>query len=100
MKTLHLNLHSKWFKMILLGAKKEEYRELKPYWAKRLVNEDGTFKEFSSVTFSNGYSKNRPQMVFEIKEIKIDTGYVVWGAKYNKAYYVIKLGEMIFNENC
>lgn len=35
MKTLHLTLKKKWFDMILSGEKKEEYREIKPYWNKR-----------------------------------------------------------------
>src|SRR6478609_2178429 len=38
MKILHLTLKKKWFDMIASGEKKEEYRELKPYWAKRLID--------------------------------------------------------------
>lgn len=37
MKTLHLTLKKKWFDMILSGEKKEEYREIKYYWIKRLL---------------------------------------------------------------
>ena len=37
MKTLHLTLKKKWFDMIASGKKKEEYREIKPYWFERLV---------------------------------------------------------------
>lgn len=37
MKTLHLNLKRRWFDMILSGVKYEEYREITPYWASRLV---------------------------------------------------------------
>ena len=36
MKTLHLNLKAKWYDMIKSGIKKEEYREIKPFWEKRL----------------------------------------------------------------
>ena len=36
MKTLHLNLKAKWYDMIESGIKKEEYREIKPFWEKRL----------------------------------------------------------------
>ena len=28
-----------WFDMIKVGIKKEEYREIKPYWTTRLNNE-------------------------------------------------------------
>lgn len=38
MKTLHLTLKKKWFDMIASGEKKEEYREIKPYWLKRLMD--------------------------------------------------------------
>lgn len=38
MKTLHLTLKKKWFDMIASGEKTEEYREIKPYWASRLLN--------------------------------------------------------------
>lgn len=34
---LYLTLKKKWFDMILSGEKKEEYREIKKYWFKRLV---------------------------------------------------------------
>ena len=37
MKTLHLTLKKGWFDMILSGEKKEEYREIKPYWVRRLI---------------------------------------------------------------
>lgn len=36
MKTLHLVLKKKWYDMIENGIKKEEYREIKSYWIKRL----------------------------------------------------------------
>ena len=34
---LILPIKKKWFDMIKLGEKKEEYREIKPYWTKRLL---------------------------------------------------------------
>lgn len=39
MKTLYLTLKKKWFDMIVSGVKKEEYRESKVYWLKRLVED-------------------------------------------------------------
>jgi len=32
MKTLTLSLNKQWFDMIKSGEKKEEYREIKPFW--------------------------------------------------------------------
>lgn len=37
MKTLTLSLKKKWFNKIKKGVKKEEYREIKPFWIKRLL---------------------------------------------------------------
>lgn len=39
MKTLDLVLREKWYRMIESGEKTEEYREIKPYWIKRLIEE-------------------------------------------------------------
>ena len=41
LRTLHLVLKRKWWDMIESGEKKEEYREIKPYWEKRLLNYKG-----------------------------------------------------------
>lgn len=35
--TLHLTIKKKWFDMIASGEKKEEYREIKHHWWRRLV---------------------------------------------------------------
>ncbi|MFA6679298.1 MAG: hypothetical protein WCR96_02255 [Candidatus Methanomethylophilaceae archaeon] len=74
--------------MILSGNKKEEYREIKPYWSKRF---DG--KSYDLVTFRNGYHKDSP--VFTVKLLGIDIGYgnPLWGAKEEKVY-ILKLGEV------
>ena len=34
MRILHLTLKKQYFDDIIAGEKKEEYREVKPYWAK------------------------------------------------------------------
>ena len=88
--------------MIASGEKKEEYREIKPYWANRLKNiigqcgNGGTFVPwFTDVTFYLGYAKNRPSMTFRIDSIIIGRGKPEWGAEPGKDYFVIKLGERI-----
>ena len=60
-KILHLTLHKKWFDLILNGNKKIEYRDIKPYWTKRLFT-DGKPKKYNYIIFKNGYSKNSPEM--------------------------------------
>lgn len=59
---LHLTLKKKWFDMILSGLKKEEYREMKPYWNKRLLG-----KTYDFICFRNGYSKHAPKIIIEFK---------------------------------
>lgn len=38
LKTITFNLKTEYFNQIRDGVKTEEYRELKPFWAKRLVD--------------------------------------------------------------
>jgi hypothetical protein len=98
MKTLHLNLKKKWFDMIASGEKKEEYREIKPYWDKRLVIENfngDKFKHFDVVVFKNGYSKDAPTITVRIKHIGLSQGKKEWGAGDGKLYYCISLGKII-----
>lgn len=93
MKTLHLNLIKKWFDMIHSGEKKEEYRELSDYWKKRMqkVKLNGV----KTITFSNGYAKDRRQMIVELKYISIRDGLKEWGAIEGKVYFVLHLGNVL-----
>lgn len=104
MKKLKLTLNKKWFDLIEKGIKTEEYREVKPYWYTRLVNRtianNGTFKHFDFVEFTNGYNKTSPQITMECLEIKQTTGKVEWGAVENTQYFVIKLGREVGRQNC
>lgn len=93
MKILHLTLKKKWFDEILQKRKVEEYREIKPYWAKRLFNSDGSIKDYDLIVFRNGYSKNAPEMKVEFKGIKTKT----FG---DKKYYAIELGNILEKRNC
>ena len=52
---LTLVLKSKWYDMIASGIKTEEYRENKPYWAKRIMRWLYDPRETHVVQFSRGY---------------------------------------------
>jgi hypothetical protein len=119
MKVLHLTLKKKWFDMIASGEKTEEYREIKPYWFRRLAMCSGKSpiphgytckkafcsscvygggfveKPYSIVKFRHGYSKNAPTLTFRMNEIRVTTGFHEWGAEPGKKYFVIKLGERL-----
>lgn len=64
MKILHLILKARWYDKINRGDKTSEYRECKPYWDNRLRESD-----YTHVMFRQGYGKNAPTMMFEIKSI-------------------------------
>lgn len=89
-KILYLTLKKQWFDLINSGIKTEEYREIKPYWIKRLENHN-----YDIVEFRHGYKKDAPKMSFNIKEIIKSTGKSEWGAAENTQYFTIKLGERL-----
>jgi hypothetical protein len=64
-RILHLTLKKKWFDLIRLGKKTTEYREIKPYWSTRLLNQ-----EFDEVHFRNGYNPKSPFMRVEWKKLE------------------------------
>lgn len=106
-KTLHLTLKKKWFDMIASGEKKEEYREIKPHWIKRLFNNQALktwdvrdfghngCKSFDVIVFRHGYASNAPEIKVECKGIKVGYGVNSWGAEWGQKYFVIKLGEIL-----
>lgn len=64
--------------------------------AKYALNEiNAEFAFYSTVTFSNGYSKNRDQFEIELKGISIKEGNPDWGAIPGKKYFVLELGEIL-----
>jgi len=93
--TLHLNLYYKWFDMILSGVKKEEYREMKSFWHKRFLAGKG----FQTITFSNGYGKQRKQFVIECLGVQSSLGIVEWGAPEGVCVYILKLGQILSRNN-
>lgn len=97
---LPLTIKKKWFDMILSGEKKEEYREIKPFYDSRFSNTLGyptniikaVFEQQKSeqflVKFINGYSKNSPSFIADCR-LSIGTGKEEWGAEKDTIYYVI-----------
>lgn len=98
-RTLHLTLKKKWFDMIKSGEKKEEYREIKDYWVKRLKEMSLTrleaFKHFDTVTFKNGYAKDAPEITLEFKGIEIGTAKPEWSDNWQGQVFKIMLGKVL-----
>ncbi|MGL4376246.1 MAG: hypothetical protein ACRCT1_07405, partial [Microcoleaceae cyanobacterium] len=87
-KTLFLILKKQWFDLIKAGEKREEYREICPYWEKRLEG-----KTYDHVTFQLGYSGEQ-RVTLPLLGIK--KGYPVkeWSPEswWNKECFILELG--------
>lgn len=88
---LTLPIKKKWFDMILSGEKKEEYREIKPYYTSRFENqiEKNNSCEFD-IILRNGYSRTSPSIKCKIYIYK-GYGKQEWGGNPHKKYYVLKI---------
>ena len=93
--SLKLVLNYKWYDMVEAGIKKEEYRDITPYWDKRLERYARLLREGESanVTFYRGYAKDRKRITYQILSITQGTGREEWGAEPGKQYHRIQLGD-------
>lgn len=90
---LTLQIKKKWFDMILSGEKKEEYRDLKPYYQSRFRNVWGNPLYWSDphyVMFRNGYRADSPSFIAACT-LSIRHGKIEWGAEKDSAYYVLSI---------
>ena len=83
MKVLHLNLYRKYFDAILNGTKTIEYRDITPYWSRRLEG-----RHYDVIQFRNGYAKIAPVMIEEHKSMDVYNG-----------RYAIQLGKILESNN-
>jgi hypothetical protein len=111
---LTLPIKKKWFDMIAIGEKKEEYRGIKPYYTRRLAKLwcDNYLMEkydknihpqkfvkwlklkgkidFGEVKLKNGYSKTSPTLVID-SNLSIGTGNTKWGAVEGTPYFIFDI---------
>lgn len=103
---LILPIKKQWFDMILSGGKKEEYREIKPYWTARFLKWLGYPKSVEAdvlellskmdtrkpreVLFRDGYSADSPSFT-AMCTLRIGTGKEEWGARPGKRYFVLTI---------
>ena len=111
---LTLTIKRPWFNMIVGGAKKEEYREVKPYYDSRFMNlfgaiwVDGELLQGEAVpdeirkdpvqeiVFRNGYSRNDQEIRTRCR-LAYGVGRPEWGAVPGKKYYILKIEEVLDN---
>lgn len=110
-KMLHLILKAQWYDMQERGEKREEYREIKPYWISRLCFSSKTFEcrcksncemclmgfspfweariyPYTHVCFHYGYTKRC--FIHKIDSITIGMGRPEWGAPTDREVFIIK----------
>ncbi len=82
--------------MVVSGKKTEEYRDATEYWQKRLLKYkiDIALNDTVTVTFSNGYRKDRRQVEIELQRIEFGIGNAEWGASGEKQH-ILYLGNII-----
>lgn len=85
---LTLPIKKKWFDMIVSGEKKEEYREIKPFYESRLGKIPPNWK--TTIRFRNGYSSKSPSIV-KFCSVSKGRGREEWGAEAGKEYFVLKI---------
>ncbi|WP_303797335.1 ASCH domain-containing protein [Ruminococcus flavefaciens] len=91
-----LTIKKQWFDMLLSGEKKEEYRDIKPYYTSRLINiglldkAEKPTKSSTWVIFRNGYSKNSPTFK-ALCMLDVKQGKTEWGAAPDTMYYTLKI---------
>ena len=120
MTQLRLSLYRQWFEMWQTGKKLEDYRDITPYWCKRLLTEEalnmlnlntdvsclvrdlqrlydkyGTqiFKEFDRLVLTLGYPKKGDKsriMTLDYPFIFLGQGREKWGAVRGRTYFIIR----------
>jgi hypothetical protein len=85
MKRITTTIKREWLAKILAGTKKVEYREMKPYWTKRLEGIGCPFE----LRLINGMSKDAPEVVLRIDEVTVGGG-----------RYELHIGAILSTKNC
>lgn len=97
---LPLVLKGRWYDMIAIGWKREEYRDSTPYWAVRLSNWDNTPATHHVVEFRRGYAKDAPRVAYDSPWYTStdDCRHPEWGEP-DSLHYIIFLGSRVFLED-
>lgn len=85
MRVLRLPVNEYWYGLIVSGQLTHDYREIKPYWTKRLEN-----NEYDIVEFYHRFKKDIEPIRYKLEWIK--KGRLV---NYNMDAYIIKFGERV-----
>lgn len=113
-----LLIKKKWFDMIRTGEKKEEYRDIKPYYITRFLKEmrfpkswrknQNDIKWFLAeleqiapnfytditIQFRNGYHKDAPTLLCKCR-LRVGYGKPEWGAEPEVKYFILDIIEIL-----
>lgn len=100
---INMTIKRKWFDLIRIGEKKEEYRTYKCRQAMRLYNavcERGRFPEESIAILRNGYNLGSAAVAVEITGLNLRSGdeaqHPEWGEPTDKELHmVIRIGKVL-----
>ena len=85
---LTLNMKREWFEKVWNGEKTVEYREVKPYWTRRIGSWVGDRARFVQMVL--GYRRNTPAILLQVD--KVDVGpcpYPAWNGTYYRLHFTI-----------
>lgn len=97
---LTLPIQKKWFDLIKSDIKKEEYREIKPYYTRRfeniglLDNNGNPTGKYAIIHLRNGYAATSPTITIKCT-LRIGSGNPDWGASPGQNYYVLMIKEWL-----
>lgn len=90
---LTLPIKRKWFDMIVSGEKKEEYREIKPYWTSRILRYGYAGIKFV-VRIKNGYQIDAPYADLLVQKT-VGFGRPEWGAPADRKVYILQIIDIL-----
>lgn len=102
MKILDLSLKWHWYDEIASGRKTEEYRQITPFYHKRIMDHSCkliggpicTFKKYDAVRFHRGQG-SPVTMLVQCLGISTGMGKTEWGAPQNEEVFIIRLGRIL-----
>lgn len=86
-EVVFLTLKWKWFVLIYLGYKREEYRDLTQYY-------EGAFEGKKYIHFRNGYGSDAPFILKRLQGHSVGVGNPEWGAPKEEVNILSIYGEI------
>lgn len=93
MKILNLILKHKWYNAIKDNGKREEYRQITPYWERRLTKAHWAVIPYDAICFHKGYTKTC--MTFRYDGLEVGQGKQELGAPADKDVFILHFSDRL-----